>query len=42
VVDIKLPRPRTEESERTPEFLEYAERLKRLLRENTSDHGKDE
>ena len=34
VVEIKLPRPRTEEIERTPEFLEYAEKLKRLLRED--------
>lgn len=33
VVEIKLPRPRTEEIERTPEFLEYVEKLKRLLRE---------
>lgn len=34
VVEIKLPRPRTEENERTPEFLEYVERLRRLLRED--------
>ncbi|MCC7161009.1 MAG: ABC transporter ATP-binding protein [Anaerolineae bacterium] len=34
VVEIKLPRPRTEEIERTPEFLEYHEKLKRLLRED--------
>jgi len=33
VVEINLPRPRTEEIERTPEFLTYADRLKRLLRE---------
>lgn len=34
VVEIKLPRPRNEEIERTPEFLDYIERLKRLLRED--------
>jgi NitT/TauT family transport system ATP-binding protein len=36
VVEIKLPRPRTEEIERTPEFLEYSEKLKRLLREDVN------
>ncbi len=34
VVEIHLPRPRTEEVERTPEFLEYSDKLKRLLRED--------
>jgi NitT/TauT family transport system ATP-binding protein len=34
VVEIKLPRPRNEEIERTPEFLGYTDRLKRLLRED--------
>ncbi len=34
IVEIKLPRPRAEEIERTPEFLEYVERLRRLLRED--------
>lgn len=34
VVRIELPRPRTEEIERTSEFLELTDRLKRLLREN--------
>lgn len=38
VVEIKLPRPRTEAIERTPEYLDYVERLKRLLRED--DHGR--
>ncbi|HZQ05392.1 MAG TPA: ABC transporter ATP-binding protein [Anaerolineae bacterium] len=33
VVEINLPRPRTEEVERTSQFLEYIDRLKRLLRE---------
>lgn len=34
VVEIRLPRPRSEEIERTPEFLEYVGRLKRLLKED--------
>jgi NitT/TauT family transport system ATP-binding protein len=34
VVEIKLPRPRTEDVERTPEFLDYYEKLKRLLGED--------
>lgn len=34
VVEIKLPRPRSEEIERTPEFIEYVGRLKRLLKED--------
>jgi len=33
IVEIRLERPRTEEIERTPEFLNYADRLKQLLRE---------
>ena len=32
VIEIALPRPRDEEIESTPEFLHYAERLRRLLR----------
>ncbi len=32
-VEIDLPRPRTEEIERTPEFLDYDDHLTRLLRE---------
>ena len=34
IVEIALPRPRNEEIERTPEFLDYTDRLKRLLRED--------
>jgi NitT/TauT family transport system ATP-binding protein len=33
IVEINLPRPRSEEIERAPEFLAAAEKLKRLLRE---------
>jgi NitT/TauT family transport system ATP-binding protein len=36
VVEINLPRPRSEEIERTPEFLEYVQKLKLLLREETN------
>jgi NitT/TauT family transport system ATP-binding protein len=36
-VTIDLPRPRSEVIERTPEFLEYTDRLKRLLREEVDD-----
>lgn len=32
IIDIDLPRPRGEEVESRPEFLEYADRLRRLLR----------
>ena len=32
-IDIELPRPRTEEMERTAPFLDYAEQLRRLLKE---------
>ncbi len=38
IVDIEVPRPRTEEMERETEFLNYVERLKHLLREETN-HG---
>lgn len=33
IVHIDLPRPRTEEMEQTPEFLEYVSELTRLLKE---------
>jgi len=33
VIDIGLPRPRREEMERSPEFLDYASRLRDLLKE---------
>jgi NitT/TauT family transport system ATP-binding protein len=32
-LDIELPRPRTEEIERSPAFLDYADYLRALLRE---------
>jgi NitT/TauT family transport system ATP-binding protein len=38
VVEIDMPRPRTEEMERSQVFLEYADQLTRLLREG-DDHG---
>lgn len=38
IVEIDLPRPRTEDMERTAEFLTYVDRLKHLLREE-ADHG---
>ena len=38
IVDIDLPRPRTEEMERSPEFLDYSDTLTRLLREG-DNHG---
>ncbi len=38
IVEIDLPRPRTEEMERSQEFLEYADQLTRLLREG-ENHG---
>lgn len=38
IVEIDLPRPRTEEVERTPKFLDYNDRLKHLLREE-KNHG---
>ena len=34
-IDIELPRPRTEEIERTAPFLDYAEQLRRLLKEES-------
>jgi len=40
LVEIDLPRPRTEEMERTSEFLNYADRIAHLLREE-EDRGKD-
>lgn len=36
-VEIELPRPRTEEMEKLPDFLEYVDVLTHLLREKTSD-----
>jgi NitT/TauT family transport system ATP-binding protein len=33
-IDIELPRPRTEEMERTAPFLDYAEQLRTLLKED--------
>ena len=35
-IDIELPRPRTEEMERTPPFLDYVEQLRVLLRERVA------
>jgi NitT/TauT family transport system ATP-binding protein len=36
-VSISLERPRTEAIERAPEFIQYTDRLKRLLREEEND-----
>jgi NitT/TauT family transport system ATP-binding protein len=36
IVDIDLPRPRTEAMERSPEFLQTIDQLKQLLREETN------
>ncbi|MCZ7573602.1 MAG: ABC transporter ATP-binding protein [Ardenticatenaceae bacterium] len=41
VVEITLPRPRTEEIERTPEFLGYVDRLRFLLREESQNGASD-
>ena len=38
IVDIDLPRPRTEEMERSPKFLDYADTLTHLLRSG-DNHG---
>ncbi len=37
VVEINLPRPRSEEIETTPEFVGYVDRLRRLLRDEVSN-----
>lgn len=37
LVEIVLPRPRTEEMERSPEFLSYVDRLKHVLRQEVND-----
>lgn len=39
IVEIDLPRPRTEEVERTPEFLDYNDHLKDLLLREEKNHG---